>query len=120
MAIKINLESTKIPVEIGDLKFEIDVTDEKYETFIKNFNVFLEKMEALEEENLENLDIVKELLKDVYDELLGENAYEQVYKLMPNTAFVAKVIALVVQRLMTEMEAKSSFDEKSKLKVVKL
>ena len=44
MAIKINLESTVIPVEIGDLKFEIDVTDEKYETFTRGFNACWQRL----------------------------------------------------------------------------
>lgn len=29
MAIKLELKSTIIPIEIGDLKFEVDMTDEK-------------------------------------------------------------------------------------------
>ena len=111
MAIKINLESTKIPVEIGDLKFEIDVTDEKYESFINNFNIFLEKMESLDEEKSEDLVLIKKMVKEVYDDLLGKDAYEQIYAKMPNTAFVSKVLATIVSQLMIEMEDKSSFVE---------
>jgi len=118
MAIKINLESVKIPLEIGDLKFEIDVTDEKYEAFIKNFNIFLEKMEVLDEEKTEDLALIKEMVKEVYEDLLGKGAYEQIYEKMPNTAFVSKVLVTIVSQMMIEMESKSSFEAKSNMKVV--
>ena len=104
MAIKINLESTKIPVEIGDLKFEIDVTDEKYEAFIQNFNAFLSKMESLDEEKSEDIALLKTMVSEVYEELLGTGSYEQIYAKMPNIAFVASVLIKVVTQLMQVMD----------------
>ena len=116
MAIKINLESTVIPVEIGDMKFEIDVTDEKYEAFIKNFNVFLSKMEVLDENKSEDVAQLKVMVKEIYDELLGAEAYEQIYAKMSNIAFVSGVLVSVVKQLMEEMDQKTA--PKSQLKLV--
>ena len=104
MAIKVNLESTIIPVEIGDLKFEIDVADEKYETLVNNFNDFLEKVEALDEENPEDISQLKAIVKDIYDEMLGENAYEQIYTKMPNISFVTGVLVNIVTQLAEEVD----------------
>ena len=103
MAIKINLESTKIPVEIGDLKFEIDVTDEKYEAFIKNFNAFLTQMESLDEEKSEDIAHLKKLVEKIYDDLLGMGAYEKIYTMMPNISFVASTLVSIVTQLVEEM-----------------
>jgi len=104
VAIKINLESTKIPVEIGDLKFEIDVTDEKYEAFINNFNIFLTKLDTLDEENTEDIAVLKTLVSEVYNELLGTDSYEQIYEKMPNIAFVASALVNIVTQLIEEMD----------------
>jgi len=118
MAIKIELESVKIPVEIGDLKYEIDVTDEKYEAFIENFNLFLEKIETLDEDKTEDLALIKTMVKKAYEDLLGIGAYEQIYAKMPNTAFVSKVLATIVSQLIVEMEERSSFDGRATVKAI--
>jgi len=115
MAIKVNLESIKIPVEISDLKYEIDVTDDKYEEFIKNFNVFLTKIENLDEDKTEDISLLKKMVKDVYDELLGASAYDEIYAKMPNIAFVASVLVNVVTQLMEEMD--NAIQTKPKTKV---
>ena len=107
MAIKISIESIKIPVEIGDLKFEIDVTDEKYESFINHFNVFLTKIEALDEANSEEMANLKVLIKEVYDELLGVGAYEKTYAVMPNMSFIASALANIVMQLVEEMDKRA-------------
>jgi len=115
MAIKINLESTKIPVEIGDLTFEIDVTDEKYEAFIQNFNAFLTKMESLDEEKSEDIALLKTMVSEVYEELLGTGSYEQIYAKMPNIAFVASVLINIVTQLIEEMDSRITPTPKMKV-----
>jgi len=104
LAIKINIESTKIPVEIDDLKFEIDVTDEKYEAFIGHFNVFLTKLDTLDDEKPEDIEVLKTLVSEVYIELLGTGSYEKVYEKMPNIAFVASTLVKIVTQLIDEMD----------------
>ena len=104
MAIKINLESVKIPVEIGDLKYEIDVTDEKYEAFIQNFNEFLMKVETLNKENSEDTVLLKTLVSGIYKELLGAGSYEAIYDKMPNIGFVSATLVNIVTQLTEEME----------------
>jgi len=116
MAIKISLESVKIPVEIGDLKYEIDVTDEKYEAFIKNFNEFLTKVETLNKESSEDTILLKSMVSEVYEELLGKGSYEAIYAKMPNIGFVSATLVKIVTQLMQEMEQRIT--AKSAVKVV--
>jgi len=117
MAIKINLEATKIPVEIGDLKFEIDVTDERYEAFINNFNEFLTKLDSLDDGKSEDIAVLKTLVSEIYAELLGEGSYEQIYEKMPNIAFVASVLVNIVTQLTEEMDER--IKPTSKLRQIK-
>ena len=104
MAIKINLQSTVIPVQLGDLKFEVDVADEKYDEIVKNFNGFLEKISELDEAKAEDVIQLKEIVKETYDQLLGEGTYEQIYDKMPNISFVAGVLVNLVVELAKEMQ----------------
>ena len=104
MAIKINLESTKIPVEIGDLNFEINVTDEKFDTFSKHFQDFLNNVQALDEQNEEDQNKLKPLVKSIHDELLGLGSFELVYEKVPNVTFVAGILIKIVSQLTEEMD----------------
>jgi len=103
MAMKINIQSTVIPVEIGDLKFEIDVTDENYERLTQIFNTFLLEMENLNDAESEDLDLLKEREKVVYDALLGEGAFEKIYSLSPSIAVMTGILTQLVEYLEEEM-----------------
>lgn len=108
MAIKINLESTKIPVEIGDLKFEIDVDDKLYDNFVRKFNSFLNEIEKMKSDENQTLDFVKNSLKNLYDNLLGLGTYEKIYSQMPNTAFMTKTLFALINDLDKVLKASIS------------
>ena len=114
MAIKINLESVKIPVEIGDLKYEIDVTDEKYETFVGKFDEFLGKAAALYKEKTEDVTEFKTMLSDIYEALLGEGSFDEIYEQMPNISFVSSTFVKIVTQLMQVMGARVIAKPKAK------
>ena len=99
MAIKINLESTKIPVEIGNLKFEIDVEDRKHDTFIRTFNSFLTDINQLDENNVDDSLKLKKMITEVYEELLGIGSFDKVYNKVPNISIVAGILMQVVEEL---------------------
>ena len=103
MAIKINLESTVIPVEIGDLKFQIDVTDETYERYVQAFNSFLDDVSELDETTSEDLTLLKAKQRNVYDVLLGEGAFESIYELAPSVVITTGILTQVVEQLEKEM-----------------
>ena len=80
MAIKIELQSTIIPIEIGAFKFEVDMTDEKEKAFKGKLDDFLKEAGELDEEKPEDEIKLKEMLTEVYDDLLGEGSFEKLYK----------------------------------------
>ncbi|MCL1924211.1 MAG: hypothetical protein FWF50_01345 [Defluviitaleaceae bacterium] len=110
MALKINLESTVIPIEIGDLKFEINVTDENYSVFNQVFSKFLEDIESLSEAETEDLELIKEKQKLVYDALLGEGAFEKIYAISPSVIVTTGVLTKVIEHL--EAEVSNRLDAK--------
>ena len=103
MAIKINLESTVIPVEIGDLKFQIDISDEQYDAFSKTFNVFLEEMRHLGAEEEEDLVLIREKQEKVYNILLGEGAFGAIYERIPSIASTLGILNQIVVYLEEEL-----------------
>ncbi|MCT6925315.1 hypothetical protein [Metasolibacillus sp.] len=78
MVIKINTRKATIPVEIdGDLKFEIDMSDESLQ---QNRTVFEKFHAAAHELEDEDFDGAKELIINALDELLGTGAGNAIYE----------------------------------------
>ena len=111
MAIKVNLESTIIPVEVGNLRFTIDINDEKYEQFIQEFNQFLTEVQKLDEEKVEDMAKMKSMMKDIYTSLLGAGSFGAVYEQVPNIALVASTFVQIVMALKDEMDKKTNISE---------
>jgi len=117
MAIKINVRSTLIPVEIGELKYEVDITDQKYRAFSERFKYvqkeLLKLVTAIEDQEKKGEEInedelfekLQQLVSTAYHELLGSQAFEQVYQQTPRlievTGYLVKLVAAIEQ----EMEA---------------
>lgn len=78
MVIKINTRKSTIPVEIdGDLKFEIDMSDENLQQQRAIFTKFHEDANKLSDDDFEG---AKQLITDALDELLGEGAGNAIYE----------------------------------------
>ena len=103
MAIKINVEPTMIPVEIGDLTFQIDISDKQYEAFFKAFNLFLEEMRHLGAEEEEDLALIKEKQEKLYNTLLGEGAFEAIYERVPSVIHMIGILKQMVDHLDEEI-----------------
>ena len=97
MAIKIELQSTIIPVEIGAFKFEVNMTDEKEKAFKAQLDDFLKQASELDETKLEDETKLKELLKQMYDDLLGEGSFDKMYNSAPNIGILSGVFIQLVQ-----------------------
>jgi len=116
MAIKINLNTTVIPVEIGQHKFEINMTDEKEVAFQTKLNKFLTDIQELNEEKPEDTEKLTTLVADVLDSLLGVGSFDTLYKEVPNTG----ILLGVLMDLVTEFskEAKNRVMPKSILRIM--
>ena len=114
MAIKISLNSTKIPVEIGDLKFEVEMNDEGYERFINIFNVFVKEMAALGAEEVEDFPSIRDRQKKLLDSLLGEGAFDQLYTKISCTMTLTRVIGQIAASIEAEMIKRLEIEQTKK------
>jgi len=105
MAVKVNLKSTTIPVEIGDMKFEVKMDEDNYLNFAKKFEIFLSELEQLDEEKLNDLEYLKPMFRVVHDALLGDGSFDMVYNAMPNLRFVEGTFKQVVVELDREIRS---------------
>ena len=116
MAIKLNLNTTIIPVEIGDFNFEINMTDEKEKAFQTKLNDFLKQAEQLNESHSEDEEKLQTMIAEMYDELLGDGAFDQLYAHTPNVGILLGVFMQLVAEF--AKEAKSRVLPSSVLKIV--
>ena len=106
MAIKIQTKKPEIPVEIGELKFTFDVSDESIQNFReealriqKEFNDIgpdIDDEKALEQ--------AKVVLKKGFYMMLGEGAFEKIYELSPSVMICAQYFAQIVQGIEDELK----------------
>ena len=96
MAIKIDLQSTVIPIEIGEFKFEVDMTDEKEKAFKAKLDNFLKQAADLDEQKPEDEEKLKELLNEIYDSLLGEGSFDKLYSSASNLGILSGVFVQLV------------------------
>jgi len=128
MTIKINVLSTLIPIQIGELSFEVDVTDQKYRAFIERFKLvqqeLLNLVAKVDEEEQKGVTInedeliekLHQLVSTAYDELLGAGAFNQVYEQTPRIVSVTSYLVKIVAGLEKEMEADSKSNMSTYLK----
>jgi len=121
MAIKINLESTKIPVEIGDLKFEFDASDKnrKYlEKKAKEIGKKEERLTSLDFEKLTDEESEKaemeanDLIKESFNYILGEGAFEKIYEQTPSIIFLTDYLVQLINGIENVMNEKTKNTKK--------
>ena len=105
MAIKINLETTIIPVEIGNFKFEIEMTDEKEKTFQIKLNDFLEQIQVLEDTVEDELKL-REMMETVYDDLLGIGTFGKLYEFAPSIGILSGVLIQLIEEIGKETQSR--------------
>ena len=96
MALKLELKSTIIPIEIGDFKFEVDMTDTKRKAIEEKLLLFTTEAANLDENNPEDEAKLKELLEIMYDELFGSGAFNKLYTHTQSLEILSNVLAHTV------------------------
>lgn len=112
MAIKINLQGTAIPVEIGELKFEVDVTDAGYQKTFQQLLHLQEEAIALitqaatvdEASTAMFKHKLHTLIQEAYDDLLGAGAFTAVYAQTPNITYVTKYLTEIIAGIQKQLE----------------
>ena len=110
MALKLNLKRSIFPVEIGDFKFEVDLSDDKAKDFEAKMTAFLAELNELSDTS-ENEDKIVTLLKDVFNELLGEGAYDQLYDYTKRVDLLAELLEELILSLVSKLPGRSALIE---------
>lgn len=110
MAIKIQTEETVIPVEIGKLTFGFNISDDAVSTFQNGVDKVLEKFKKLEKEISEEngsevIGLVKQVLTEGFDFMLGEGTFEKLYKQTPSVIKLTNVFKQLSDSLKEELES---------------
>lgn len=110
MALKLSLKKSIFPVEIGTFKFEVDLSDDKAKDLEEKVTTFLKGINELTG-TPENEEKVATLLKNVFNELLGEGAYEKLYDYTKRVDLLAELLEELVLALVSKLPGRSAFIE---------
>ena len=102
MALKLNLKKSIFPIEIGEFEFEVDLSDDKSKAFEEKVTTFLTGINQLDEVP-ENETKFAELLQNVFDGLLGNGAYEQLYNYAQRNDILAELLEELVLALVSKL-----------------
>ena len=110
MALKLELKSTIIPIEIGEFKFELDMTDTKRKVIEENLMLFTKEATNLDESNPKDEDKLKELLQDMYDELLGTGAFNELYAHTESIEILSNILVHAVVGIKQTLQSRVTFN----------
>ncbi|MET3504940.1 hypothetical protein [Halalkalibacter oceani] len=108
MAIRIQTEQTGIPVEIGELKFIFDTSDESIIRFRKGAEKLQDELMAIEfdkNDELAALESAKDALRRGFDFMLGEGSFDRIYEQTPSVYSLTKYFEQIAEGLEKELKA---------------
>lgn len=107
MAIKIQTQKPEIPVEIGDLKFSFDVSDESIKRFKDEALKAQKEFHSIniDEDDDKALEKAKEVIKRGYETILGKGAFEKIYELSPSVMICMQYFVQIVQGINKELQS---------------
>lgn len=101
MTIIIQTKSTSIPVEIGKLKFELDLSDDKLNDLVTKHDAIAKK---IEEVKTKDLVAAKLVLKECFEFLLVEGSFEQIYEQTPSVIQCLDILFALVNATNEEIK----------------
>lgn len=104
MAIKIQVEKPVIPIELGKLKFEFDITDENIERFKEGADKVQKEFESIVGDDL---DASKAALKKGFDYILGEGTFDKIYDMSPSVVIVMNYFKAVTEGIGNELDKRT-------------
>lgn len=102
MALKLNLKKSVFPVEIGEFKFEVDLSDHQSRQLEEKMTAFLKGIHELSEVS-DNEQQFASLLANVFDELLGAGAYEKLYHHAQRLDLLAELLEELILALVAKL-----------------
>lgn len=111
MAIRIQTEKPVIPIELGSLNFEFEITDDNIQRLYKSLDRYEEEAKAIKEEDLEG---AKNAIRKGMDFLLGEGTFDKIYEEFPSTIAVSNYFIQIAEGLEREIAKKSGQSNQQK------
>lgn len=111
MAIRIQTEKPVIPIELGNVKLAFEITDENIQRLYSAQDKF-EKEFANNTDN--SFEGAQAALKKSYDFLLGEGAFDKVYKEFPSTIQLTDYFWQIAQGIEGELMNRAGNTNKQK------
>ncbi|GEN30232.1 hypothetical protein HNQ35_000065 [Cerasibacillus quisquiliarum] len=111
MAIKIQTQTHVIPIEIGDVKLEFDMSDENIKRLFDSEN---EIMKKISEVDSNDFDAQKKAIKEIIDATLGDGSFDKLYNLSPSVFIVVEYFMQIAQGLKEEINKRLGNDNLSK------
>ena len=116
--IKIKIDKPTIPIEFGKLKFEFDTSDESVEKFYGGIDKVQSDLTDLELVEGDVFNAPKEALRKGYNHVLGDGAFEKIYKEYPSVMSLTGPFATLMEHVSEKLEA-MGMSETQKQKVDK-
>jgi len=107
MALKLSLKKSIFPVEIGDFKFEVDLSDDRAKGLEEKMTAFLKGINELAGAPEHEAEFAA-LLEGVFDELLGSGAYEKLYEYAKRVDVLAELLEALVLALVSKLPGRSA------------
>lgn len=109
--IKIQTKTHIIPIEIGDVKLEFDMSDENIKRLFDSEN---EIMKKISEVDSNDFDAQKKAIKEIIDAMLGDGSFDKLYNLSPSVFIVVEYFMQIAQGLKEEINKRLGNDNLSK------
>lgn len=110
MAIKIDLYSLEIPVEIGGLSFCTTMDDDSLLNMYNKLNELAKEAEQYElsNDNEDDFMFIRENLAKTYNTILGEDAFDKLYEKTHSTLLLYDAVFELADGLKEEYRAKKA------------
>lgn len=111
-SINIETEVPKIPIKIGALQYEFSLSDENITTFRTRHAEVAAELESIADTDNEEdaMEIAKKALKTGFDAVLGDGAFEDLYKQSPSVIYLMEYFQKLAVGLNEAMAQKNIVD----------
>lgn len=116
--IKIQTQSTAVPIEFGELEFSFETSDESVQAFYKNVEQTKSELESMEIEKGNELESLKKILRKGFESFLGEGAFDKIYEQTPSVINLAPLFMQLAEAITAQLKD-MGMDESQKTKVEK-
>jgi len=104
LAIKIQTKTPTIPIEIGDLTLEFDMTDENIDRLYNTYEKMAERFDKAETNDVETS---KKVMKEAFDYILGDGAFDKVYALSGSILVTTEYFEAITNGIRDEVQKRT-------------